>query len=256
MKQGVRELNHTELFTNKAEIYEFGRPSYPDALLAFMKDQFSINEQTVVADVGAGTGKFTEKLLDLGCKVVAIEPNHAMANELRDGLMCSELQLSEQPAEYTELENNSVDIITAAQSFHWFNAQQFKKECQRILVDNGPVCLIWNTRVATAEINQRTHSIFTEHCPDFKAFSGGDNSEEEKISDFFDGQFKLFELDYPLDYTLKKFVGRCVSASYSLDPVHENYPAFEQALIKMFQEFEKDGTVQVPNITRCYYGYL
>ncbi|TDM07886.1 class I SAM-dependent methyltransferase [Macrococcus lamae] len=249
-------MDNTELFTSKAEIYELGRPSYPDALLAFMKDQFMMTEETIVADIGAGTGKFTEKLLDLGCQVFAIEPNHAMANELRDGLMCSQLSISERPAEHSELEDNSVDMITAAQSFHWFDTSKFKKECQRILAGNGPVCLIWNSRIEDAPINQQTHSVFEEHCPGFKSFIVGDDKTEEKINDFFDGNFELFELDYPLDYTLKKFVGRCVSASYSLDPSHEDYPAFEQALTEMFNNFAEDGKVQVPNITRCYYGYI
>ncbi|KAA1037625.1 class I SAM-dependent methyltransferase [Macrococcus equipercicus] len=249
-------MDNTELFTNKAEIYELGRPSYPDALLAFMKDRFIITEQTVIADIGAGTGKFTEKLLDLGCHVIAIEPNQAMANELRDGLMCGQLSISERPAEHTELDDNSVDMITAAQSFHWFEVHHFKKECQRILAGNGPVCLIWNSRIEEAPINKKTHAVFKQHCPDFKGFSGGEDSGEGVISDFFEGDFELFEFDYPLDYTLKKFVGRCVSASYSLEPSHENYPAFEQALTKMFHEFAEDGKVKVPNVTRCYYGYI
>lgn len=135
-------MNKTELFTNKAELYELGRPSYPDVLLEYIQNKFNITENTYIADIGAGTGKFTEKLLDLGCYVIAVEPNQKKANELRDGLSCNQLTIRERPAEMTEIEANTVDIITVAQAFHLFDQMTFKVECERMLKGSGPIILI------------------------------------------------------------------------------------------------------------------
>ena len=49
-------------------------------------------------------------------------------------------------AEATGLSEHSVDFVTAAQAFHWFDKEAFKVECQRILKPRGNFMIIWNTR--------------------------------------------------------------------------------------------------------------
>lgn len=249
-------MDNTELFTKKAAIYHNGRPSYPDELLQFLQSEFHVTAETVIADIGAGTGKFTEELLELGCQVIAVEPNAKMAEELRDGLLCEQLTIRERPAEHTEIDDHIVDIITVAQAFHWFEGEAFKKECRRILVENGPICLIWNMRIEDAPINQRTKEVFEKYCPDFKGFSGGKSSDESYIGEFFDQQFKQFEIDFPLTFKRRQFIDRCLSASYALNADDDNYSAFEEALNAVYDEFENDGKVTIPNQTHCYYGYI
>lgn len=42
-------------------------------------------------------------------------------------------------AEDTGLARHSVDFITVAQAFHWFDAVRFREECRRILRPGGKV---------------------------------------------------------------------------------------------------------------------
>lgn len=249
-------MDNTDLFTSKAAIYHNGRPSYPDELLQFLQRKFQITHETIIADIGAGTGKFTEELLELGCHVIAVEPNQKMAEELRDGLLCEQLTIRERPAEHTEIDDHSVNIITVAQAFHWFNKEAFKLESKRILVEDGPICLIWNMRVEDALINKRTKEVFEKHCPKFEGFSGGMTHNENQIEEFFNHGYEFFEIDFPLTFKKKQFVERCLSASYALNPEDDGFKALKDDLKAIFNEFAEEDKVIIPNKTKCYYGYI
>ncbi|GGB06594.1 class I SAM-dependent methyltransferase [Macrococcus hajekii] len=247
-------MDYTDIFTNKAALYERSRPSYPDELLNFLKQQFNIKEETCIADMGAGTGKLTEKLLDLGCRVIAVEPNQKMAERLRDGLLCNQLEVFERPAEHSEIDDKSVQLVVAAQSFHWFDWQLFRDECRRILMPCGQVCLIWNVKDEDALINRRTEDIIKAYCPDYIGNSNGITSNDDTIRQFFDGDFELFEAQNDLSYGLQCFIERALSSSYAPEEDAPEYESFKAALTSLFETFAEDGMVIVPNTTRCYYG--
>ncbi|WP_414044034.1 class I SAM-dependent methyltransferase [Macrococcus sp. EM39E] len=252
-------MDSKELFSEKVEQYRNSRPKYSCGLLSDMKEKFEIDEATTIADIGAGTGIFTELLLDLGAKVIAIEPNAAMVEQLRLALQCKELEIHERPAESTEVESNSVDIITAAQSFHWFDQDAFKAECKRILNGNGPVCLIWNARIEDAVINVKTAEIYTAFCPNFKGFigfGGGVQYSENSVSEFFEGEYDKKVYEFPLTYDKQGFINRSLSASYALVEGDRQYETFVKALEVLFDKYEEDGKVIVPNESILYYGNI
>ncbi|MCU7557730.1 methyltransferase domain-containing protein [Macrococcus capreoli] len=252
-------MDSKALFSEKVERYRNSRPKYACGLMNYMKETFDINETTTIADIGAGTGIFTELLLDLGAKVIAVEPNAAMVEQLRLALYCKELEIHERPAESTEIESNTVDIITAAQSFHWFDKALFKAECKRLLNGNGPVCLIWNTRVVDEPINVKTAEIYTAFCPDFKgsvSFAGGANHSEEDIAEFFEGEFEKKVYEFPLTYDKQGFVDRALSASYALVEGDKHFETMTKAFEALFDRYAEDGKVVVPNKSVLYYGNI
>ena len=69
-------------FTALAKYY-VDRPGYSVALLEYVKAylQKTKGADIVTADVGAGTGKLTENLEQIGCRGYAVEPNDAMRQE-------------------------------------------------------------------------------------------------------------------------------------------------------------------------------
>lgn len=252
-------MDSKDLFSGKVEQYRNSRPKYACALMNDLKENFNINETTNIADIGAGTGIFTELLLDLGASVIAVEPNEDMASHLRLALQCKELVIHERPAESTEIESNSVDIVTAAQSFHWFDTDAFKAECRRILKGNGPVCLIWNKRIADAYVNQKTAEIYAAFCPEFKGFigyGGGVHFSEDTIINFFNGEYEKHIYEFPLTYDRQGFISRSLSASYALTPGDRLYETFVNALGALFDRLAEDDKVIVPNESVMYYGYI
>lgn len=73
----------------------------------------------------------------------------------------------------TTLDTSSVDFITSAQAFHWFNVHEFKRECKRILKLEGRVALVWNVREMESPLNQECFQIYKQYCQNFVGFNGG-----------------------------------------------------------------------------------
>ena len=252
------EIEATQKFSGLAEIYALGRPGYANALADALYCQHGFSRQSIIADIGSGTGKFSRILLDRGSFVYGVEPNADMrAKALRELSGYANFRAVDGTASETGLEDNSVDFITAAQAFHWFDVAQFKRECARILKKNGQVFLIWNIRDNTDAANQRCAAVFTQYCPDFKGFSGGLEENDPRIRDFFNDQYAILEFDHPLVYTEKDaFIRRCLSSSYSLKEGMENYPQYLSALETVFDECAANHVLTLANKTTAYYGTL
>jgi SAM-dependent methyltransferase len=137
-------------FSEKVADYVASRPDYPAELFTVLKEVSPPAAEMVVADVGAGTGLLTRDLLKNGYRVVAVEPNLPMRQ-------AADLLLGNLPgyrsvdgsAESMPLAAESVQMITAAQAFHWFDVDRARTEFLRVLTPLGQVALIWNDWVPT-----------------------------------------------------------------------------------------------------------
>ena len=244
-------------FNGIANEYTQSRPGYATEFIECLFGKYGFSASSVVADIGSGTGKFAKQLLDKGSNVICVEPNTDMR-------LVAEKELCEYPnfnsvsgsAENTMLPDNSVDFITTAQAFHWFNTKSFKTECSRIIKPNGKALLIWNTRNNEALINQELHRVFSKYCPDFKGFSGGTKPHDDRIKDFFNNNYEYMTFDNPLYFDREKFINRSLSGSYSLKKGDSNFDFYIEEIEKIFGKFETDGIVKIENQTVAYIGIL
>jgi SAM-dependent methyltransferase len=94
------------------------------------------------ADIGAGTGKFTELLVQRGLDVTAIDPSADMLEQLRSAL--PGVTAMEGTAEATGLADSAFDVVTVAQAWHWCDPLRASTEIWRILKPGGVLGLIWN----------------------------------------------------------------------------------------------------------------
>lgn len=123
--------------------YERSRPGYPPTVTALLAREAGIVTGSAVADLGAGTGKLARALLALGAHVLAVEPVPAMRAHLRELLPA--VQVVEGTAEDLPLPADSLDAVTAAQSFHWFDPQGALSEAHRVLRPGGCLAVLFNT---------------------------------------------------------------------------------------------------------------
>ena len=249
-------MKNTEKFTQQSQHYETGRPSYAPDLLQFLFKEH-LSEQAIIADIGAGTGKLTKLLLEHGNHVIAVEPNDAMRQVALETLKDFErAHFVKGTDSDTTLLNESIDAITVAQAFHWFDVHAFQNECKRILKPHGKVFLIWNMRDEEADINKKNFEIFQTYCPNFVGFSGGIMRNDERIPQFFNEEYEVKAFANPLYYTKETFIKRALSASYSLQDGDEHFVAYLQHLHSLFEQYEQNGIVEVPNETVVFFGKL
>lgn len=246
-------MSNTNRFDGKGEVYAKARPKYASALFDDMKSTLNVGSNAVFADIGSGTGIFTEQLLDHGCTVFAVEPNEDMRRIAEEKLNGREgFHSVDGMDKNTKLPNNSVDFVTVAQAFHWFDIPAFKKECQRILKPGGKVILVYNSRKPDAACTKELAVLLKEFVPAFHGFSNGVN--DEVCRGFFDNGCDIFKYDNSLVYDRQGFIDRCLSSSYSLKEGDERYVEYMDGIHKLFERFAVNGEITVPNYTVAYIG--
>ncbi len=127
-----------------ADAYEQGRPSYADDLVAFLVDRLGIAPGRRVVDLAAGTGKLTRLLVPTGASITAVEPVDAMRAKLAEA--CPAVVAVEGTAEAIPLADASVDVVTVAQAFHWFDTPAALAEIARVLAPGGGIGIAFNER--------------------------------------------------------------------------------------------------------------
>jgi len=127
-----------------AGVYERGRPGYPEAAVARIVERLGLRPGKTVLDLAAGTGKLTRLLVPSGAAVVAVEPIAEMRAELTRQV--PGLSVLDGTAEQIPLADGSVDAVTVASAFHWFDAERALREIRRVLVPAGGLALVWNAR--------------------------------------------------------------------------------------------------------------
>jgi SAM-dependent methyltransferase len=134
----------TKGFAKEALAYARGRPEYPVALDQWLRDVLQLDEERTVVDLGAGTGKFTRRLLATGANIIAVEPVSEMLAQLTRIL--PDVAARSGTAENIPVNDGAVDAVVCAQSFHWFASKTALAEIRRVLKPGGHLGLIWNVR--------------------------------------------------------------------------------------------------------------
>ncbi len=239
-------------FTGKAELYEKFRPSYPNELIDFLYERTQCGS---VADIGAGTGKFTRCLLNKPWKITAVEPNADMREKLSE---IGEITVVGASAENTGLPEKSFGLVTAAQSFHWFDEERFKRECVRILEDGGKLAVIWNSFVREGLAARQTE-LCRKYSSDERFAKTGHtgvrsaNAGDKFLGGYF-GKLEMREYQGERVFDRESFIGESLSRSYSPREGESGFERFLEELNALYSEYESRGETIVRTRTVCYLG--
>jgi SAM-dependent methyltransferase len=127
-----------------ADTYVRGRPDYPPPVADWLAATLGLNADKAVVDLGAGTGKFTGRLVATGAQVIAVEPVAQMLEKLSEAF--PEVLAVSGTATDLPLPDASVDVVICAQAFHWFASTEALTEIARVLKPGGKLGLVWNLR--------------------------------------------------------------------------------------------------------------
>jgi SAM-dependent methyltransferase len=247
------DLRPTERFTKRVDNYTKFRPSYSTEVITLLTTKLGLNKGSAIADLGSGTGIFSELLLNAGFKVFGVEPNDAMRLE-------AERRLSKYGnftsvigrGEDTGLPDDCVDLITVAQAFHWFEPMKSKKEFDRILKADGAVALLWNVRVNTTPQMLEYEKLKVDFGTDYLLTKRAD---ENTIKVFFaDRAYEtyIFPNNQLLDFATLK--GQLLSSSYIPTEEHPRFNDMMAALQDIFARYRKNGLIEIEQETKLYLG--
>jgi ubiquinone/menaquinone biosynthesis C-methylase UbiE len=245
----------TERFSNRVENYVKYRPSYPPEVLQLFRDEMNLQNFSVIADIGSGTGISAKIFLENGNEVFGIEPNAAMRE-------ASEKFLQNYPkfhsvngtAENTTINNQSVDFVTAAQAFHWFDGETTRTEFRRILRPNGYVALIWNERQTDSNDFLREYEKFLlKFGTDYKEVRH-EKVTNELIGEFFQNDFREESFLNLQTLDLAGLRGRVLSSSYMPTAENPRFSAMEKELKSLFTDYQKNDTIEILYDTKVFFS--
>ena len=245
-------------FSDRVENYIRYRPSYPREVFGLLRTECGFTPQSMVADIGSGTGILSKLFLQNGNRVFGIEPNPEMRS-------AGERLLAEYEgftsmagsAEQSQLPDSSVDLVAAGQAFHWFDRPRARAEFQRILKPGGWVVILWNNRLTDTTPFLRAYENLLLSCGTDYAQIDHKNITDDVLHEFFqhhDFKLRLFPNQQVFDFDGLR--GRALSSSYVPPEGHASHAAFMQALSKIFAAHNRDGHVMFEYETQIYYGRL
>jgi SAM-dependent methyltransferase len=243
-------MDSKQRFSDRVENYVKYRPSYPEEALDYLCGTVGFGADSAVADIGAGTGIFSRLISPRVDTVFAVEPNMPM----RQAATAAQKEFNNiisvaASAEETALAGNSVDFVTAAQAFHWFDRPRCKAEFGRILKPGGLVVLIWNSDIFGDDYEE----IQKTYSSDYKNHSKK-NLTDKDYEAFFEGPVNRATFKNGQVFDRGGFFGRVLSSSYSpleSDPRHELFMA---AMSDYFARHEKDGIIALNYNNELYWG--
>ena len=125
--------------------YHAARPAYPGWVFATLRTRCGLASGTATFEIGAGTGKATRRLLDLGANpLVAVEPDPRMAAFLRETNRDEALQVIVSSFEDAALQPAGFDLGICATAFHWLDEDVALLKLAKLLRPGGWWASVWN----------------------------------------------------------------------------------------------------------------
>lgn len=210
--------------------------------------------ESIIADVGSGTGISTKLFLENGNVAYGIEPNSKMREAAEQFLTnYPKFQSIDGTSTATTLEDGSIDIVTAAQAFHWFDPEPTRNEFKRILKPGGWVALMWNERqLNTTPFLIEYEQFLLKYASDYTKVRH-DNINETALARFFEGDFGTATFANRQVLDLEGIKGRVSSSSYMPSVSDTKYSAMVEELRTLFAKHAESDKITVLYDTNVFY---
>lgn len=170
-----------DLFSGHADIYAKYRPSYPtelfDHIISF------VNEKYAAWDCATGNGQAAAMLAEHFTKVEATDISEV---QLQNAIQKPNIHYSVQPAEKTNFLDDSFDLITVAQAYHWLHLKSFHDEATRVAKPRAVVA-VWAYGLLSCEnssLNKVIQKFYSETIHNYWEYERKFVDEEYQTIDF------------------------------------------------------------------------
>ena len=154
------------VFDSAAAQYDTARPSYPATLFDELAMRAGPLTGKLVLDWGAGTGIASRQLAERGATVISLDIGEQMLRRAlvrSPGSACVLADGNQMP-----IRSASADVVTFAQSWHWFDHRVAAAEVARVLKPGGLWAAWWNRAKADGERwFEEYQQLVTTSCPGY-----------------------------------------------------------------------------------------
>ena len=251
-----KALDSTKRFSSRVDNYVRYRPGYPTEITDLLRDECGLTKNSIVADIGSGTGKLSELFVNAGCKVFGVEPNKEM-REAGERMNFQNFTSIDATAEATTLPAQSADFVTVGQAFHWFDHAKCRVEFSRILKPGGWVVIVWNDRrTGSTPFLVDYEKLLREFSTDYEQVNHRNTDQPEVIRNFFGNEPRFKNFYYVQQFDFEGVRGRLLSSSYAPEAGQPGHEEMLVALKRIFDAHQKNGTVAFEYDTRVHFGHL
>lgn len=246
-----------ERFSNRVANYVKYRPDYPREIIGFLESKCGLTHKAVIADIGCGTGISSQLFLENCNRVIGVEPNAAMreaaVNFLAD---FPDFSLVDGTSENTTLPDASVDMVVAAQAFHWFDAEKTRPEFNRILKPRGHIVLMWNERQLNSTPFLVDYEAFLlKYANDYENVRH-EHIDNAKLGGFFVTQYGSETFANAQIFDFDGLRGRMLSSSYMPAESDVVYPEMIGELQALFAKYAENGRIKVLYDTNVFFSQV
>ena len=216
-------------FGKTADDYGTHRAGFPAALFERLIALGIGRPGQRIVDLGTGTGSLARGFAQQGAVVTGLDiaPEMMAQAAKLDAAAGVSVTYREAPAEHTGLPEDSFDVVSAGQCWHWFDAAAAGREVRRLLVPGGRLLIAhFDWIPLPGNLVAASEALIERHNPDW-TMGGGNGLHAGDITDaalagFLD--LEVFGFDHPIQYSHEAWRGRIrasagIAASLSQDAV-------------------------------------
>ncbi|MGJ8527519.1 class I SAM-dependent methyltransferase [Maritalea sp.] len=240
-------------YQSAADRYQRGRPDYSPKILNWLREELGIERNSTVLDLGAGTGKFTKRLVEICDNVIAVEPVAEMRGQLAKVL--PNVKTFEGTSTQIPLDDASVDFVICAQSFHWFSTPETMTELHRVLKPNGRLGLVWNVRNEKLDWVSALTKIVTPYEGDAPRYYKGDWKTVFPCDGFGELQEASFaheQVGDPEDVIMNRFMSVSFIAAQDKETRASIRKQIDE-LITSHLALKRKREISFPYVTECFW---
>lgn len=248
-----QQIDSTNVFRSKAEIYDRFRWRYNADAIRTVFETSEIGAHSQVADIGAGTGILTVEFSGKVKIIYAIEPNDEMraiaARKLAADPSC---QVINAVAEATALPDDWLDLIVVGQAVHWFEPESTKLEFHRILKPGGWLAILRNHGL-DPKIGKALDEVFPPECDTVTHMIGAGQSPSFY---FCADSYTKYDFPFLSKHDWETFFGGLLSASFAPTEEDTSFAGFKRRARSVFEQFRKGDYIYVHAATELYIGQI